>query len=68
MKRLNLITLWRDPPKVWALGSYLMVSLMVLMILLGVRPDLSLAEPGIKPQDIPEALAKKGKNVTALNA
>lgn len=66
MKILNPTTLWRDPPQVWELGSYLMVSLMVLMILLGASPDRSLADPSIRPQDIPEALAKKGKNVTAL--
>ncbi len=36
------------------------------MTILAVGVSRSLADPNIRPQDIPETLAKKGKNITAL--
>ena len=66
MKQLNYFTLWQEPLNIWGLNSLLVVSLIILIALFAACPDRSLADPTIRPQDIPEALAKKGKNVTAL--
>jgi outer membrane lipoprotein-sorting protein len=66
MKQSNFFTIRRDSLNLWRLKSVLTVFVTVLVILLGVYPDRSPADPSIRPQDIPETLAKKGKNVTAL--
>jgi hypothetical protein len=66
MKQLNVFTIGEDSRYISRLRSLWMVLLIVLIVPLGMPPDLSLADPSIRPQDIPEALAKKGKNVTAL--
>jgi hypothetical protein len=66
MKNPNAFIIRRDPMNSRRLGSFLIVSLVTLTVLLGMHPDLSPADPSIRPQDIPAALAKKGKNITAL--
>ncbi|MGB6068249.1 MAG: hypothetical protein WBG50_25865 [Desulfomonilaceae bacterium] len=66
MKRLNVIIMRRNRPTPQRPNSYLMVCLIILVTLLAVGPSLSLADPIVRPQDIPETLAKKGKNITAL--
>lgn len=66
MKQSNILVRRRDSLNIWRLRSFLTVILTAQIILLSVQPNQSLADPSIKPQDIPQVLANKGKNVTAL--